>query len=42
MTYAATDAWICRALFMRFEALGLIERAERLGEDDVQGRDASV
>lgn len=24
MTYAATDAWICRELFLRFESLGLL------------------
>lgn len=25
MTYAATDAWACRELFLRFETLGLLE-----------------
>lgn len=34
MTYAATDAWICRELFMRFETLGLLAHAERLDEQD--------
>ena len=24
LTYAATDAWVCRELFLRFEALGLL------------------
>jgi len=24
MTYAATDAWVCRELFLRFESLGLL------------------
>jgi ribonuclease D len=24
ITYAATDAWVCRELYLRFEALGLI------------------
>ncbi len=24
MTYAATDAWVCRELFLRFETLGLL------------------
>ena len=27
ITYAATDAWACRELFMRFESLGLLSRA---------------
>ena len=26
ITYAATDAWICRELYLRFESLGLITR----------------
>lgn len=26
ITYAATDAWICRELFLRFETLGLLDR----------------
>jgi ribonuclease D len=25
ITYAATDAWICRELFLRFKALGLLQ-----------------
>jgi ribonuclease D len=25
MTYAATDAWACRELFLRFETLGLLD-----------------
>jgi ribonuclease D len=34
ITYAATDAWVCRELFLRFETLGLLaaapsSRAER-------------
>lgn len=29
MTYAATDAWVCRELFLRFESLGLL-RAQPL------------
>jgi len=24
ITYAATDAWVCRELFLRFQNLGLI------------------
>jgi len=24
LTYAATDAWVCRELFLRFEELGLL------------------
>lgn len=28
ITYAATDAWICRELFLRFQELGLIQRME--------------
>ena len=28
MTYAATDAWVCRELFLRFESLGML-RAQR-------------
>ena len=28
ITYAATDAWICRELFLRFQELGLIHRTE--------------
>jgi ribonuclease D len=28
ITYAATDAWACRELFMRFEALGLLSRTD--------------
>jgi ribonuclease D len=24
ITYAATDAWVCRELFLRFQSLGLI------------------
>jgi ribonuclease D len=27
VTYAATDAWACRELFLRFEELGLVERS---------------
>jgi ribonuclease D len=34
MTYAATDAWVCRELFMRFETLGLLAHAGPLGEAD--------
>jgi ribonuclease D len=30
MTYAATDAWVCRELFLRFEALGLLEHDARM------------
>ena len=26
ITYAATDAWVCRELFLRFETLGLLDR----------------
>lgn len=26
ITYAATDAWACRELFLRFEELGLVDR----------------
>ena len=26
ITYAATDAWVCRELFLRFETLGLFDR----------------
>ena len=26
--YAATDAWICRELFMRFRSLGMIPNAQ--------------
>ena len=26
VAYAATDAWVCRELYLRFEALGLLER----------------
>ena len=33
-TYAATDAWICRELFLRFETLGLLAHAERLEDQD--------
>ena len=28
ISYAATDAWICRALFLRFKELGLVQRME--------------
>ena len=28
ITYAATDAWACRELFLRFEALGLMSRTD--------------
>lgn len=28
ITYAATDAWVCRELFLRFEALGLLSRTD--------------
>jgi ribonuclease D len=28
ITYAATDAWICRELFLRFKELGLMQRME--------------
>lgn len=34
MTYAATDAWVCRELFVRFETLGLPADAGRLNQDD--------
>jgi len=27
ITYAATDAWVCRELYLRFSALGLVEPA---------------
>jgi len=27
ITYAATDAWVCRALYLRFSALGLLDAA---------------
>jgi ribonuclease D len=27
ITYAATDAWVCRELYLRFRALGLLEAA---------------
>ena len=27
ITYAATDAWICRELFLRFQRLGLVQEA---------------
>jgi ribonuclease D len=26
ITYAATDAWVCRELFLRFETLGFLDR----------------
>jgi ribonuclease D len=26
ITYAATDAWVCRELFLRFETLGFFDR----------------
>ena len=26
VTYAATDAWVCRELFLKFESLGLLEK----------------
>jgi len=28
ITYAATDAWVCRELFLRFDALGLLLRQQ--------------
>jgi len=28
ITYAATDAWVCRELLLRFEALGLLSRTD--------------
>lgn len=30
MTYAATDAWVCRELFLCFERLGLVDRQSGL------------
>ncbi len=35
MIYAATDAWVCRELFLRFESLGLL-RAQRSGGSEVR------
>jgi hypothetical protein len=29
ITYAATDAWVCRELYMRFESLGLLSAVRR-------------
>jgi ribonuclease D len=29
ITYAATDAWACRELYLRFERLGLLSAQER-------------
>jgi ribonuclease D len=34
MTYAATDAWVCRELFMRFETLGLLAHGARIDQGD--------
>jgi ribonuclease D len=35
ITYAATDAWVCRELFLRFESAGLLHPATAdQGEDD--------
>jgi len=31
--YAATDAWICRQLFLRFKSLGMIRENEGRGEE---------
>lgn len=31
VAYAATDAWVCRELYLRFEALGLLQR-EKTGK----------
>lgn len=34
MTYAATDAWVCRELFLRFESLGLLRAHFKLAKTD--------
>ncbi len=34
MTYAATDAWVCRELFLRFDSLGLLRAPPAALADD--------
>jgi ribonuclease D len=34
MTYAATDAWVCRELFLRFENLGLLGAHLKMAKAD--------
>ena len=33
MTYAATDAWVCRELFLRFESMGLLRGQRPLAHE---------